>query len=228
MTPTTVAERCKVPVDGGRLVDVAAPDGSVMTAATLGSGPTVAVYLHQTSASGFCGWVSYAAWAAERGVHGLLLDLCGWGRARCTPSFAADPEAQVRVAVDWARRWGAGRVTVVGASMGGAIALGVGQQAGVDAIVDLSGPFDGFGAPSAQEAAPGITVPLLVAIAASDRTMEPDRTRTAFASVPATRKQFVSTAGGHGWGMLNDGTDAEPRWTPLATTVLRWAQGTPQ
>lgn len=225
VTPTTVAERCKVPFEGGTLVDLRAPDGSVMTGATVGTGRTVAVYLHQTAPSGFCGWVSYAAWAAERGVRGVLVDLCGWGRARCTPAFAGDPEAQVRLAVDWARQQGAERVTVVGASMGGVIALGVGQQAGADAIVDLSGPFDGFGVPSAQEAAPRVTVPLLVAIAPGDRTMEPARTRAAFGTAPAGTKRFVSTPGGHGWGMLNDGTDAEPAWTPLATTVLRWVQG---
>ncbi|MDR6862615.1 alpha/beta hydrolase [Phycicoccus sp. 3266] len=226
-TPTTVAERCKVPFEGGALVDLRAPDGSVMTAATVGTGPTVAVYLHQTAPSGFCGWVSYAAWAAERGIRGVLVDLCGWGRARCTPALAADPEAQVRLAVDWARQQGAERVTVVGASMGGVIALGVGQQAGADAIVDLSGPFDGFGVPSAQEAAPLVTVPLLVAIAPGDRTMEAARTRAAFATAPVRTKRFVSTPGGHGWGMLNDGTDAEPSWTPLATTVLRWVRGEP-
>lgn len=223
-TPTTVADRCKVPFEGGELVEIRAADGSVMTGASVGTGPTVAVYLHQTSSSGFCGWISYAAWAAEHGVRGVLVDLCGWGRARCAPALAADPEAQVRLAVDWARRQGASRVTVVGASMGGVIALGVGQPAGADAIVDLSGPFDGFGAPSAEQAAPRITVPLLVAIAPDDRTMEPDRTRAAFATAPAAHKRFVSAPGGHGWGMLNDGTDTEPAWTPLATTVLRWVR----
>ena len=35
VTPTTVAERCKVPFEGGTLVDLRAPDGSVMTGATI-------------------------------------------------------------------------------------------------------------------------------------------------------------------------------------------------
>ena len=66
---------------------------------------------------------------------------------------------------------------------------------------------------------------VLVAIAPGDRTMEPARTRAAFGTAPSRTKRFVSTPGGHGWGMLNDGTDAEPSWTPLATTVLRWVRG---
>jgi hypothetical protein len=220
-----VADRCKVPFEGGRLVDLPGPGGSVLTAATIGEGATVAVYLHQTSSSGFCGWVTYAAWAAEHGVAGLLVDLCGWGRSRCVGDFATDPAAQLSTAQAWARAHGATRVTVVGASLGGVTALGVGQGSGVDAIVDLSGPFSYEGLPTAAAAAPSVTVPLLVAMAPGDSEMEPARVRAAFDESPARNKRYVSTPGGHGWGMLNDGTDAAPVWTSLAHTVLRWSRG---
>jgi hypothetical protein len=224
-TPTSVADRCKVPVESAELVELAGPDGSVLTAATVGTGATAAVYLHQTSNSGFCGWVAYAAWAAERGVRGLLVDLCSWGRSRCSGDFGGDPAAQVELAVDWMRAQGATSVTLVGASLGGVTALGVGQEAGADAIIDLSGPFSYTGLPTAAEAAPRVTVPLLVAMAAGDAQMEPAKVKAAFGTSPATVKRYVETDGGHGWGMLNDGTDADPSWTPLATTVLRWIRG---
>jgi dienelactone hydrolase len=224
-TPTSIADRCKVPFEGGELVEIEAQDGSVVTAATVGTGSTVAVYLHQTTPAGFCGWVSYAAWAAERGVRGLLVDLCGWGRAKCTAALTNDPAAQLRLAVDWARSHGADRVVAVGASLGGATALGVGNEAGVDAIVDLSGPASYPGLPTPAEAARLTTVPLLVAMASNDVEMEPAVVRKAFDAAPAQPKKWVTLPDGHGWGMLNDGTDADPKWTPLAVTVLNWVKG---
>lgn len=224
-TPTSVADRCKVPVEGGELVELAGPEGSVVTAAAIGQGDVVAVYLHQTASSGFCGWVSYAAWAAQRGVGGLLVDLCGWGRARCVGDFATDPAAQVRLAVDWARSHGAGRVVLVGASLGGATALGVGHESGADAVVDLSGPATYPGLPGAAEGARATTVPLLVAMASNDAEMDPAAVRRAFDAAPAEPKRWVTLPDGHGWGMLNDGTDADPAWTPLAATVLDWVRG---
>ena len=225
VTPTSIEDRCKVPHDGGELVELTAPDGSVLTAAAEGKGERAAVYLHQTSNSGFCGWVTYAAWAADQGIAALMLDLCGWGRSKCGPQLAEDPTAQVRLAVDWARGRGATSVTVIGASLGGVTAMAVGQQAGADAIVDLSGPYSYAGLDSADVAARQITVPLLVAMAPNDAQMEPAKVRAAFNTAPTKVKRYLEPADGHGWGLLNDGTDADPQWTPMATTVLRWAQG---
>jgi dienelactone hydrolase len=214
-----------VPFDGGELISLEGPEGSVVTGASIGEGDTAAVYLHQTAPSGFCGWVPYAGWAADQGVRGVLIDLCGWGKAQCKGAFASDPVAQVKLAVDWARGQGAKRVTVIGASLGGATALAAGSKAGADAVVDLSGPFSYQGLPTAAEATPSITVPLLVAMATNDLEMEPDKVRAAFNSAPSKQKRWVATESGHGWGMLNDGTDADPQWTPLAKTVLGWAKG---
>ena len=139
----------------------------------------------------------FAEWAASRGVMAVLIDLCGWGRSACKGAFAADAEAQVRLVVDWARAHGARRVTLVGASMGGAIALGVGQQAGADAVVDLSGPAVWQGVPTAGEAARATTVPLFLAVAPGDREMDPAALRSAVSASPSQHKRFVSTSGGH-------------------------------
>ena len=223
-TPTSIEERCLVPVEGG-LTSFAGPDGSTMAGAVLGEGADAAVFLHQTSRSGFCGFATYAEWAAAQGVRVVLVDLCGWGRSACKGPFAADLEAQVRLLVDWARDAGARRVTLVGASMGGAIALGVGERAGADAVVDLSGPATWPGVPSAVEAARQTTVPLLLAVAARDREMDPPTLRAAVESAPARHKRFVSAPSGHGWTMLNDGPLTEPVWTPLAIDVLSWIKG---
>jgi dienelactone hydrolase len=223
-TPTSIEDRCLVPVEGG-LTSFPGPDGSVLAGAVLGEGEAAAVFLHQTSKSGFCGFATYAEWAAAQGVRAVLVDLCGWGRSTCKGAFASDPEAQVRLLVDWARAHGARRVTLVGASMGGAIALGVGERAGADAVVDLSGPATWPGVPTAAEAARHTTVPLLLAVAARDREMDPPALRAAVEGAPARHKRFVSAPGGHGWTMLNDGPLTEPVWTTLATDVLSWIKG---
>jgi dienelactone hydrolase len=225
VTPTSVQDRCKVPVDGGTLVTIPGPGGNQVPGATFGDGPVAAVLLHQTAPSGFCGWTSYAAWLADHGVRAVLVDLCGWGRATCTGAFASDATAQVRVPVEWARAHGATRVVVVGASMGGAYALGVGQQAGADAVVDLSGPAQWQGVPGAVEAAKATTVPLLVAIWPGDSQMQPAVLKAAVTGSPARPKRFVATDGGHGWSMLDAGSPGSPEWTPLAATVLAWVKG---
>ncbi|SES47136.1 hypothetical protein SAMN05216199_4013 [Pedococcus cremeus] len=223
-TPASIAQRCLVPVEGG-LTSFAGPEGSTMTGAVLGDGADVAVLLHQTSAAGFCGFATYADWVASKGVRAVLVDLCGWGRSACKGGFAADAEAQVRLLVDWAREHGARRVTVVDASMGGAIALGVGQRAGADAVVDLSGPAVWQGIPTAGEAAKETTVPLLLAVAPGDRGMDPPALRAAVKAAPAQHKRFISTKGSHGWDMLGGGALTEPVWSPLAHDVLAWVKG---
>lgn len=225
--PTTVEERCKVPV-AGSLTEFPGPGGSVLTGAVLGTGPDVAVLLHQTSPAGFCGFAPYAEWLAGQGVRAVLVDLCGWGKARCQGAFAGDLGAQVKLPVDWARAHGATRITVVGASMGGALALGFAQPSGADALVDLSGPVVWSGTPGAGEAAAATTIPLLAAMAPGDRDgigMDPTALAAAVASSPAKHKRFVSTDGGHGWVMLGDNAATDARWYPLATTVLQWVRG---
>lgn len=224
-TPTSISDKCLVAVKGP-LATFRAPDGSSMPAATLGKGTDAVVFLHQTAPSGFCGFAPYAAWAAQRGVRAILFDLCGWGRATCTQSFASNLEAQVRLPVQWAREHGARRVTVVGASMGGSLALGLGQKVGADAVVDLSGPADWQGVPSAGVAARSVTVPLLVAASDKDAGLDVAALRAAVKVSPARTKRYVATPEGHGWEMLSASAAPDPpKFTPLATTVLQWVKG---
>ena len=222
--PTSVTDKCGIE-STAEVSNIEASDGSVLTAATVGSGDQVMILLHQTSPSGYCGWVPYADWAAEQGVRAVLVDLCGWGSAVCSDDLTADPEAQVRLMVDWAREQGATRVAVVGASMGGAIALGVADEAGADAVVDLSGPETWQNVPGAEEAAAGTEIPLLVVTAPGDTGVDHDLLQRAVEASPASPKRFISAPDGHGWSMLHDGSSVAPEWRPLATTVLDWARG---
>ncbi|WP_157577622.1 hypothetical protein [Phycicoccus jejuensis] len=222
---TTVAERCLSSAPG-RIVAVEAPDGSGMTGATYGSGRRAVVLLHQTGAGGFCGWVPYARWLGEHGMLALAVDDCVHGASRCTDATTADVRAQVAAAVDRARASGAERVAVVGASMGGARALGVGQAAGADAVVDLSGPERWEGVPDAVTAARATTVPLLVVSSDGDDGIDGDVLDAAVEASPSTRKQRVRLEGSaHGWDVVTEGIGDAAEVTDHGPWLLRWVEG---
>lgn len=222
--PKTVEERCKVPVKGD-VVAVPA-QGGTLSAGVIGEGKTGVVLLHQTSGAGFCGWATYGQWLAEKGVNVVMLDVCNYGQSTCDDALVKNWAAQVRAGVDFARTRGATKVTVVGASLGGVVAMGVGQEAGADAIVNLSGPDTWEGVPDAVAAAKATTVPLMVSAADADVTIDTDVLKTALAASPAKDKRYVPMEGqAHGWSGISDGMSVDPVFTPLATIVLKWIQG---
>jgi hypothetical protein len=223
-TDRTVADRCNIPVEG-ELTTFPGSGGTVISGAVYGRADRAAVFLHQTAMAGMCGFATYAVWAARHGVRAIIVDLCGWGQSWCAGSDDDDWAAQVRIPVDWARAHGARSVTLVGASLGGAIALGIGQQVGADAIVDLSGPSSWPGVPDALPSARRTTIPLMVAAASGDTGIGVEALKRAVAASPATHKRFVPAPDGHGWSMLSDGMAVDPQFTPLATTVLAWVKG---
>lgn len=224
--PREVAERCGLDVPG-RVEDLPAADGeSRLGAVAYGSGATAVVLLHQTGRSGLCGWVTYARWLASHGVMALAVDDCIRGGSTCTEAFLRDVRGQVATAVAAARARGATRVAVVGASMGGARALGVGQAAGADVVVDLSGPDRWDDVPAAAQAAAATTVPLLVVTSAADRGIDAEALEAAVGSSPAQRKRFVLLPGdGHGWELTMDGTAADAAVTATGRLVLDFVRG---
>lgn len=223
--PRSIAQRCFLDVPG-EVVDLpsaTAPDR--LGAVAYGSGSTALVLLHQTGRGGLCGWVTYARWAAEQGVLAVAVDDCTHGPSRCTGPAAGDTRAMVALAVDWARARGATRVAVVGASMGGARALGVGQAAGADVVVDLSGPAHWDGVPDAVDAARATTVPLLVVTSAADRGIPADELGAAVAASPAQHKRFLKLPGrSHGWDLTMESIAADAAVTPTGRLVLDWAR----
>lgn len=222
-TPKPATDRCSV--DGPITdADIPGPDGASLRAAVVGDGPHAAVLLHQTHGA-LCGWLPYSTLIGGKDITAIAIDICGFGSSYCPEPFASDPAMQVRTAVEWARAQGATSVTVVGASMGGAIALGTAQQAGADAVVDLSGPASWTGVPDAKTAAAALTIPLLMAVSPDDRELEPAVLKEAFESSPSTTKRFISSEeGGHGWDLLTKGSP-DARITPLGKTVAAWIKG---
>ncbi|EAP98587.1 hypothetical protein JNB_00425 [Janibacter sp. HTCC2649] len=222
--PKTVEARCKIPAKGD-VVQIPAPGGT-LSAGVLGEGSVGVVLLHQTSGAGFCGWATYGQWLAGQGINVVMLDVCNYGQSTCDEALLKDWTAQVKAGVDFARSRGATKVTVVGASLGGVLAMGVGEKAGADAIVNLSGPSEWEGVPDAVTAAKATTVPLLVSAADADTGIEATVLKAAVAASPAAHKRYVAMPGEeHGWSGISNGMSVDTVFSPLATTVLKWIQG---
>jgi hypothetical protein len=221
------ADRCGPPnAPSAHTAALRGPDGSTMPAVDLGRGSTIAVLLHQTDGDGLCGFWPYASWLVQRyPVRAALADLCSYGHSQCRHGAFYDNQlAQVALVVRWARGLGARRVVLVGASMGGALALAAATRTHADAVVDLSGPADWVDA-EASSVAPRITVPILVAVSPNDPDASFADIKAAFALIPARTKKFVTGDGPHGWDLLGDYTTQPVTWHPLADTVGKWITG---
>ncbi|MBA2956326.1 hypothetical protein GON03_18460 [Nocardioides sp. MAH-18] len=197
--------------------------------ALAGSGRTVAVLLHQTDGGGLCGWLPYARQLADAGVAALVVDLCRYGASACRGvsdgRFTdADQTEPVRVAVEHARReLGARRVVVVGASMGGSVALMSGAVLdGVSAVADLSGPVDWPGIEVAHGGR-ALRVPALVAMAEQEGPDDVARARAIVRRAPAGSRLVVPDDG-HGYELLHD-YDGVP--LPFGKELLAWIRRGP-
>lgn len=218
--PTGVAARCgdqSAAAHGAAASTVLPLAGGSLSVATIGTGRHVGILLHQSDGD-LCQWWPVARRWATGDVRLIVVDQCGYGQSTCT----ASPGAQVKALTALARRSPASSVTVVGASMGGTIALAEAQTAGADAVVDLSGPVRWFDETPAGPAAAATRIPLLVACSSTDTATEPGALTSAVAASPARPKVFSDSQQGHGVAML---TDLDGRATPLSDLVHSWIAG---
>jgi len=226
--PPPPAELCGGPTTPAQSLWLSAPGGAQVYAAVVGTGPTTAVFVHQAGPTGLCGFWPYADWLARtNGVRSLLFSQCGAGASQCPPGNPADQWlATTTAAVTWVRAHDAGRITLVGASAGGVVALQVvaSIRPPVDGVVDLSGERRWQGLDSLA-AARRLQVPALFAVAPGDTLVSVGTMRQLYEAAPVRAKRLVVLAdgAGHGWELLGGaaGTD----WSPLAVTVAAWIQG---
>jgi len=176
-----------------------------------GSGTTTVVFAHQRNQDE-CGFWPYASSLAEQGMQVLLVNNCGYGATEC-PSGANhvvdDGADAILAAADWARGQGAERVVAVGASMGGTAAIVAGGRDGadgrLDGVADLSGPIS-FRSYDSMDDAPGLTVPLFLAVAPDDTTVTVDELHQLADATASSDVTIVDDGVGHGWAMLTTGT----------------------
>lgn len=208
--PTSPSERC-----GDTGVDSSAmwlPVGDArFDVGVAGSGTTTAVFAHQRNQDE-CGFWPYASTLAEQGVQVLLVNSCGYGETECPrdANHVVDAGADaILAAAEWAREQGAERVVAVGASMGGTAAVVAGGRDGgaglLDGVVDLSGPISFRGYDSLDDA-PGLTAPLLLAVAPGDTSVSVDELQQLADATSSDEVTVVGDGVGHGWAMLTTGT----------------------
>ncbi len=203
-TRPPLAPRCgAAQVEPVTTFDITGPGADFLSAVELGSGPDGVVLLHQTDQPALCGWLPFARRLAAQGSHVLAFDFCGYGTSACQSSgFRDDQVAQVVAAGAHLRARGATRITLVGASMGGTVALAAATATRADAVVDLSGPVV-WPPYDSRTLLPTLTMPVLVAVNEADAPRGFAQLREAVAESPARTARFVAaprgTAGTSSW-----------------------------
>jgi pimeloyl-ACP methyl ester carboxylesterase len=187
-------------------------------AITAGTGRTVVVLLHQTDGNGLCGWIEFATTlAADPDLAVLAIDLCGYGESRCAADV--DQIDPVRLALDHAdASMDAKRVVVMGASMGGSVALmAAAELPGISSAIDLSGPVEWAGIESIRTGK-ALPVPVLVGMADDEGEEQVTGAQRIVDNAPEG-SEFLPAEAGHGYELLNavDGS-----LTPIADRVIRW------
>jgi alpha-beta hydrolase superfamily lysophospholipase len=213
------ATRCGPPRAPARTLWFTARDGVRLDGAIVGSGRVGAVLIHEYPGP-MCGWWPYAHYLGRHGVRALLFDLRCFGLSGCPAHRRGDVVADVAAAMRALRRDGARRVALVGASMGGSIAVVAAARLRPAALVDLSGELDTSGltpgiSAKAGAAAPSVRVPALFAVARGDRYVPVADMRTVYRRTASRAKRLVvlPAVAGHGWGML---LGTRTTWSALA------------
>ena len=141
--PGAARRLCGEAVSGARPIRFRTSDGVTLAGAVTGSGPVGAVLIHEYPRD-LCGWLPYARYLGRRGVQALAFDLRCFGASAC-PNGRGHAVTDVAAAVAELHRRGARRVALVGASMGGAIAVVAAARLHPAAVIDLSGERDTTG-----------------------------------------------------------------------------------
>lgn len=218
------ADACNTPSLGDTGLWIEA-DGDRFEAGVVGEGSTVAVLVHQSGAN-YCGWSRFVDVLSEHGIRSILLNLCGSGLTECASEehLVETGAAAVVGAATWARANGANRVVIVGASLGGAVAIAAaGSENGtpIDAVADLSGPIE-FEGTSTLDYAPGVKVPLFLAVSQTDVVVSVAQFENLAALTASPSVAVYPDGVGHGWDMLFDRTLAP---SALSVDLVEFIQG---
>lgn len=226
--PPALASRC-TESDGldAKLVWFRAGDGALLDGAVIGDGETAVVLAHGYP-SDLCPWLPYAKTLAAHGYLALAFDFRGAGSS--APQFAEKAtrfDLDVKAAYDEARRLGAKKVFLMGASFGGAAVLAEGAQMGSDpaGIISLSGPTNIATRLDTVRFAPQMRAPLLVLLARHDPVVSVAQSRALVAAAGSEDKRIATYDGSwHAWDLLYSAPYRE-RVSALILEFLRERSG---
>lgn len=172
---------------------------TVSPAAGWGSGTTGVLLLHQTDGDGMCGWLAHTQSFKNLtdDARFLSFDLCGYGQAKCAGT-ETNQRRQITAAVERLRDSGAQKVVILGASLGGYLAVHFGSVAGADSIISLSG-YGMAGVDSFRKDLKRTHQPVLLMTSHADSET---RYKDLEEAAQATVKDFAGFDTGHGYTML--------------------------
>jgi pimeloyl-ACP methyl ester carboxylesterase len=176
-----------------------AADGTRLAGYRLGKGKTAIVLAHQLGGDG-CQWTWYARRLASLGYLAIAVDFRGSGDSQTRSGRAANRRvADLAAAAKAARAGGATKVFVVGASMGGTVAVGAAGsiRPPVAGVVAISSPSTWVGV-DALSIARRLQVPALYLTGENDAGFL-DEVRTLYDATASSDKSLEILPGGeHG------------------------------
>lgn len=225
-----LAERCGIPEAPSSVMWFASRDGTQLDGAVLGSGPVGVVLGHQYPAE-LCGWWPFADYLARHGMHVLLFDFRCQGESTCPADAHGSYVDDMLAAVAELRSRGAKRVFLMGASLGGTVAMMAGPRLSPPpaGVVSLSGEADlgylagGSTRLDALSSVPGLRAPFLQVMARGDQAVSVADARKLEqrAGSRETKLIVLPAPFGHGWNIV---TEADGTPTSVGPTVLQWIQ----
>jgi predicted alpha/beta hydrolase len=234
-SPVTATSRSLVEQECGQTVptvarvtdlDLRSADGVTLHAAVVDGGRRGVILLHQTD-NGLCGWLPYAGVLASRGFQVGLLDFrCTFNSSCPDGENAHNVTADVKAMAAELRRRGAMSLAVVGASYGGAVAIGTCAAVRADACVALSPAlYDSKlgGGTTATKVIRSLRVPLLFAVAPDDDSSPREQNQ---ALLRQARPGIVTvvelpSGAGHGWETVAD-PDAPGQWSAFSDQLIEF------
>jgi pimeloyl-ACP methyl ester carboxylesterase len=193
------------------------PGRDRLAAVSIGTGRVAVVLAHQSSGS-LCQWWPYARSLAAR-FRVVAFDFDGTG---ASPPGDGNYPGEVAAAAKWARRHGARRIVVMGASMGGTAVMVAAARLGdsIAGVIDLSGPAE-FAGMNALGAARRVHVPALFAYGTLDAGFAADVRHVRAATAARDKPILAIKTLDHGVSLV----DPEVGYAQVREAVLRFING---
>ena len=207
------------PVEDASIVAITTEDGLRLDARLFAAdGRRLVLLLHMYPADQRS-WYDFARALRQDGVSALTLDFRGYGASEGEKD-AENIDRDARAALAFARAQGYESVMLVGASMGGTVAILAAAAEPVAGVITLSAPIS-FRGLDAESAAGDLAVPLAVMASRGDRSAADSLARLAERAGLDERHAVLYEGRAHGTDMLT-GQDGAQVWARLRELIAEF------